>query len=448
LTVNIWAPTPSVSGGLPVLVWLHPGSFLAASSNLAVADGRRLAEERGAVVVHPNYRLGAFGFLAHSALTMEDANYRSSGNYGLADQRAALRWVRDNIAAFGGDSSRVTLAGSSAGSISTSLHLVSPASRGLFHRAIMHSGVATLRWPTAAEAESQGEAFASALGCTDRAAVLACLRARTFQQVLSALPLAGLTGGLQVFAEVPGVLWSPVVDGLEIPDQPRELYRRGLFSRVPVIIGATRDDGWTFVDRSFPTGFDALQYERIVQGEFGMDAPAVLRIYPATSFATPKDALARLTTDAEFVCENRRIARVMHHDGAPVYVFSFEYSVDPVNPGRAFHGIDTNFLFGNNFGAPSNHVLTTADHSVYDAMSVFWRRFADSGDPNPRGQPLQWPPYRPGPFDAPVDPSRSDAHLVFADRPGVANYLRDSQCNFWESFYFRSALGTVPAAAR
>jgi para-nitrobenzyl esterase len=448
LTVNIWSPTPAVSGGLPVLVWLHPGSFLAASSNLAVADGRRFAEERGAVVVHPNYRLGAFGFLAHSALTMEDPGYPSSGNYGLADQRAALRWVRDNIAAFGGDPSRVTLAGSSAGSISTSLHLVSPASRGLFHRAIMHSGVATVRWPTASEAELQGETFAAALGCTDRASVLACLRTRSVAQVLSALPLAGLTGGTQVFAELPGVLWHPVVDGLEIPDQPRELYRRGRFSRVPVIIGATRDDGWTFVDRSFPAGLDAAQYERVVQGEFGMDAPAVLRTYPATAFATPKDALGRLATDVEFVCEARRIARVMHHDGAPVYVYSFEYSVDAVNPGRAFHGIDTNFLFGNNFGAPSNHVLTAADVSVYGVMSVFWHRYIETGDPNPRGQPVQWPPYRPGPNDAPVGPSRSDAHLIFGDRPGVANYLRDSQCNFWESFFFRSVLGAVPAAAR
>lgn len=447
LTLNVWAPNAPASGGLPVLVWLHPGSFLAASSNLATADGRRFAEERGAVVVHPNYRLGPFGFLAHAALTLEDRDYRSSGNYGLTDQRAALRWVRDNIASFGGDPTRVTLVGSSAGSISTSLHLVSPASRGLFQRAIMHSGVATARWATSAEAETQGEAFAAALGCTDRAVVLACLRSKTRDQVLSALPLAALTGGFQVFAELAGVLWGPVVDGLEIPDQPRDLYRRGLFSRVPVILGATRDDGWTFVNRSFPSGFDALQYERIVQGEFGMDTAAVLRTYPATAYETPKDALARLTTDAEFVCEARRIARAMHHDGAPVYVYSFEYAVDPVTPGRAFHGLDTNFLFGNNFGAPSNHVLTTPDLVIFQTMSTFWRRFAETGDPNLRGAP-NWPPYRPGPFDEPVEASRRDRHFVFGERFGVASYLRDQQCNFWESFYFRSVLGTVPAAAR
>lgn len=450
LTLNIWTPTSLSPGrGLPVIVWLHAGAFVAASSNLAVHDGRRFAEERRAVVVAPNYRTGPFGWLAHSALTMEDPNYRASGNYGLADQRAALRWVRDNIAAFGGDPANVTLAGGSAGAISTGLHLVSPASRGLFHRAIMQSGVPTVRAVTAREAEAQGEAFAAALGCTDNATVLACLRSRSRNQVLTALPLTTLTGGFQQYSQEPGrVIWGPVVDGLEIPDQPRELYRRGLFSRVPLIIGATRDDGWTFVNRSFPAGLDALQYDRAVRTEFGMDADTILRLYPASSFATPKDALARLTTDVEFACEARRIARVMHHDGAPVYAYSFEYVVNAVTPGRAFHQIDTNLLFGNNFGAPSNHVLDAADLVVFDEMSTFWRQFMERGDPNPPGRAVQWPSYRPGPLEAPVDPSRSDRYFVFGERLGVANYLRDSQCNFWESFYFRSVLGAVPAAAR
>jgi para-nitrobenzyl esterase len=450
LTLNIWAPAAVAAGpGLPVLIWLHAGAFLGASSNFAANDGRRFAEERGAVVVAPNYRLGAFGWLAHNALTLEDRNYPSSGNYGLADQRAALRWVRDNIASFGGNPANVTLAGGSAGAISTSLHLVSPSSRGLFHRAIMPSGFASARLDSASEAAAQGEAFAAALGCTDRAAVVSCLRSRSQNQVLAALPLSSLPGGFQQYAQEPGrVAWGPVVDGLEVPDQPRELYRRGQFSRMPVIVGTTRDEGWTFVDRSFPAGLDALQYDRAVRTEFGMDADAVLGLYPATMFPTAKDALARLTGDVEFVCEARRIARVMHHDGAPVYVYSYEYPVDPVNPGRAFHGLDTNLLFGNNFAAPSNHVLTPADLVIYDAMSTFWRRFIETGNPNPRGAPVQWPPYRPGPFDTPVDPSRSDRHFVFGDRLGVANYLRDSQCNFWESFYFRSVLGAVPAAAR
>jgi para-nitrobenzyl esterase len=447
LTLNVWTPaTHDVL--LPVLVWMHAGAFLGASSNFAPNDGQRFAEERNAVVVAPNYRLGAFGFLAHSALTLEDPGYRSSGNFGLLDQRAALQWVRANIAAFGGDPGNVTLAGSSAGGVSTGAHLVSRDSRGLFHRAIMQSGNATARWPNALEAEAQGSAFADALGCTDQDTVLLCLRSKSRDQVLLALSLSTLPGGFQQFSQEPGrVLWGPVVDGVEVEDQPRELYRRGLFARVPIIIGSNRDDGWTFVDRSFPAGLDDIRYDGAVRTEFGADASAILHTYPITAFATPKEALARLTTDSEFVCEARRIARVMHHEGAPVYVYSLEYSVDPVNRGRAFHGLDPNLVFGNNFAAPSNHVLTSADLVVYDAMSTFWRRFMETGDPNPRGH-THWPPYRPRPFDRPVDASQSDWHFVFGDRLGVSNHLRDSQCNFWESFNFRSVVGALPAAAR
>jgi len=445
LTLNIWTPAGAASGSqLPVIVWLHTGNFSAANANQPATDGQRFAAERGAIIVAPNYRLGVFGFLAHAALTMEDAGYPASGNYGFADQRAALRWVRDHIASFGGNPANVTLAGQSAGGVSTSLHLVSPASRGLFHRAIMQSGQASTRWRSAAEAEMQGDAFAAAVGCTNPQTVLACMRSASQDQVLRALPR-----GSQQFSEEPGlVLWGPVVDGLEVPDQPRELYRRGLFSRIPIIIGAVGDEGWAYADRSFPSGLDALQYERAVRAEFGMDADAILRVYPATAFPTPKDALARLIADVEVVCESRRVVRVMHHDGAPVYVYSFEYTVDAVNRGRAVHGLEPNLLFGNNYGAPTPHVLSAGDLAIFDAMSTYWRRFAETGDPNPRGQPVQWPPYRPGPFEGARDPSRSDSYFVFGERLGVNTYLRDSQCNFWESFYFRSALGTVPAVAR
>jgi para-nitrobenzyl esterase len=187
LMLNIWAPLRPARA--PVIVWLHPGNFQAASANLAAANGERFAQERNAIVVAPNYRLGPFGFLAHSALTLEDPAYRSSGNYGLLDQRAALVWVRDHIAAFGGDPRNVTIVGASAGSQSINLHLVSPASSGLFHKAIMQSGFVTTRWTNAREAEAQGEQFARALQCTDARTVAACLRSKTRDQVLRALPL-------------------------------------------------------------------------------------------------------------------------------------------------------------------------------------------------------------------------------------------------------------------
>ena len=244
------------------------------------------------------------------------------------------------------------------------------------------------------------------------------------------------------------MIWGPSVDGVEIPDQPRTLFRRGLFSRVPIIIGTNDDDGWTFVDRSFPGGLDALQYERTVQTEFGLDAGLILQQYPAAAYPTPKDALARLTTDVEFACEARRQARAMHDDGAPVFLYSFEYPVNAVNPGRAFHGLEANLLFGNNFGAPSNHVLTPADLVIFDTMSTYWRRFLENGDPNPRAAPIQWPPYRPALGEESIDPARTDFYFFFGERLKYASSLRDTQCNFWEPFFLRPVLGPVPAAAR
>ena len=435
LMLNIWAPPRPAQA--PVIVWFHPGNFQAASANLAAANGERFAQERNAIVVAPNYRLGPFGFLAHSALTLEDPAYRSSGNYGLLDQRAALAWVRDHIAAFGGDPRNVTIVGASAGSQSVNFHLLSPASAGLFHKAIMQSGFVTARWTNAKEAESQGEQFARALQCTDARTVLACLRSKTRDQVLRALPL----DQAQIL-ETEAVQWSPIVDGLEIPDQPRDLYRRGRFVRVPLIVGVNRDEGWTFVDRSFPGSFDTAQYESTVRGEFGADAPAVLSLYPASAFPSPKDALSQLTGDAEFACEARRVARFMSQARVDVYLYSFEHIVDAVTPGRVIHGMETNLVFGNNFAAPANHVLTAADLALFRTMSGYWGRFADTGNPTAPGVP-RWPLFR-------VDryPILSDRFVILDDTVTDANRFREHHCNFWDRFYFRSVIGTVPASAR
>jgi para-nitrobenzyl esterase len=433
--LNIWAPPRPAQA--PVIVWFHPGNFQAASANLAAANGERFAQERNAIVVAPNYRLGPFGFLAHSALTLEDPAYRSSGNYGLLDQRAALVWVRDHIAAFGGDPRNVTIVGASAGSQSVNFHLVSPASAGLFHKAIMQSGFVTARWPNAEDAETQGEQFARALQCTDARTVLACLRSKTRDQVLRALPL-----GQRQILESEAVQWNPIVDGLEIPDQPRESFKRGRFVRVPLIIGVNRDEGWTFVDQSFPIGLDAAQYETTVRNEFGADAPAVLGLYPAAAFPSPKDALAQLTGDAEFACEARRVARLVSQARVDVYFYSFEHTIDAVAPGRVIHGMETNLVFGNNFAAPANHVLTAADLGLFRTISGYWGRFAGTGNPTAQGV-ARWPLFR-------IDryPILSDRFVVLDDSVTDANRFRERQCNVWDRFYFRSVVGTVPASAR
>ena len=187
LKLNIWTPNP-LPPTAPVIVWLHAGAFSSASANFAPQNGEAMAAATGAIVVAPNYRIGPLGFLGHQALSTEG---KVAGNYGFLDQRAALVWVRDHIAAFGGDPDNVTLAGQSAGAHSVGLHLVSPGSQGLFHRAIMQSGFASFRWRDQVDAQEQGEQFAAALGCAqaDPALLLACLRSKTRDQVLLARPV-------------------------------------------------------------------------------------------------------------------------------------------------------------------------------------------------------------------------------------------------------------------
>ena len=453
LKLNVWTPNPWAARPAPVIVWLHPGSFVSASANYPPQDGQHLAVQTGAIVVAPGYRLGPFGFLGHAALSSEGTH---PGNYGLLDQRAALEWVQDHIAAFGGDPGNVTIAGQSAGSHSVSLHLVSPGSAGLFHRAIMESGHASSRWRTTEEAVTQGNQFAAALGCTDTDAslLLACLRSKSRDQVLLARPPALL----EQILETGRSQWTPIVDGFEIPDQPRLMYGRGAFSHVPVILGANRDEGWTFVTRSFPAGVTLEQYEAAVDTEFGAEATTVLAAYPPANFASPKDALARLVGDVEYVCEARRVARLIARTKTPVFLYSFDYEVGPVLPDRVAHGFEVNFVFGNNFGPPlfAPYVLGPADLALSRAMGGYWTRFAATGDPNgslpppegddddgdgDNGGAVRWPAFK-----HPVGQGQgSDKYIVFDAAVHTAKRLRNRECDFWEPYFLRSTTGSVPA---
>ena len=439
LQLNVWTPDPAPTGRAPVIVWLHTGGFVGGSANFAGSNGQRFAEETGAVIVAPNYRHGPFGFLAHAALTSEDASYPSSGNYGLLDQRAALAWVRENIAAFGGDPTAITVAGTSAGGLSVSLHLVSPGSASLFERAIIQSGTASHRLRNGDEASAQGGRLAEALGCTNPSQVLVCLRGKSRDQILSALPL-----GTDQVLEGTRVQWGPVVDGVELPAQPRLLLEIGAFHRVPLVVGTNRDEGWLFVDRSFRTGLSAEQYSALLAAEFGADATAVEAVYPAGSFPSPKEALAQLVGDVEYACEARRVARLVERTGTPVYRYSFEYEVDAVAPDRVIHGLESNLLFGNNFGAPSNYVLTGPDFALFRSMSGYWARFAATGSPNvDEASVVHWPAVK-----HPLGLGRgADKYLVLDSAIREGQRLSEAACDFWEPFSLRSVTGAVPASA-
>jgi para-nitrobenzyl esterase len=440
LKLNIWTPNPAPASPVPVIVWIPTGAFQGASASIPDSNGRNFAQRTGAIVVAANYRLGPFGFLGHPALTAEDPAYPSSGNYGFLDQRKALAWVRDNIAAFGGDPNNVTIDGQSAGGHSVSLHVVSPGSAGYFGRAIIQSGYASTRWRTLADAEQLGTNFAATMGCTDPSTVLACMRGKTTAQVL-----LSFGNGQQEFAQTARVQWGPVVDGLDIPDQPRTLYENGAFNHVPTIIGATRDEGWIYADRSYPAGLTTEQYETAVEAEFGTaDAPAILATYPASDFATPKLALSRLIGDVEAVCEARRVARLIERTKTPVYLYSFEREVDAVVPDLVIHGLDRNFVFGNNYVPPTPYVLNADDLALFGAISGYWSRFAASGNPNTDDiAVVHWPAYK-----HPTGQGRgADKYLVLDWPVREDKRLREAHCDFWEPFFLRSITGgPVPAS--
>ncbi len=440
LKLNVWTPNPLPLSGAPVIVWLHPGAFVNASANFAPQNGEVLAAATGAIIVEPNYRLGPFGFLGHQALSTEG---KVAGNYGFLDQRASLVWVRDHIAAFGGDPDNITLAGQSAGAHSVGLHLVSPGSQGLFHRAIMQSGFASVRWRNQVDAQIQGEQFAAALGCvnTDAELLLACLRTKTPSQILTAQPPALF----EQLSETGRTQWTPIVDGIDIPDEPRQLLEAGAVSHVPVLLGVNRDEGWTFVQRSFPTNVTLEQYAAALASEFGADAGAVFDAYPASDFASPKDALAAAVGDAEYVCEARRVARMIEGTGVPVFLYVFNREVDPVSPDRVVHGLEVNFVFGNNYGPPlfPAYTLDPADLDLFHAIAGYWIRFANSGNPNSDDPAIvHWPA-----FSRPAGQGRGvDKYLALAASIQQGLRIKESQCDFWEPHFYRSLTGAVPAA--
>ena len=443
LTLNVWTPNPRPAEPAAVIVWLHTGAFAGASGFFAGTRGQTLAAERGVIVVAPNYRLGPFGFLAHTALSEEDAR-GSAGNYGLLDQQAALRWVRDNIAQFGGNPHNVTIAGTSAGGQSVGLQLVSPASEGLFHRAIIQSAYPTSRWTTDSEAKAQGNAFAIALGCTDPAQVLTCMRAASRNAVLTALSQA-----TQQVVEPPGrTFWEPSVDGIVLPDQPRTLFESAAFHRVPTIVGFTRDEGWgSFITRSFQSGVNLAQYEQWVATEFGPYAESVLALYTEAAANSPIEAMAKVVGDVQFVCEARRVARAIERTGTPTYLYSYEYEIDDLAVDHVIHGVESNILFGNNYipQAFANHPLTAADLDLHRKMAAYWTQFAATGNPN-RGDDaaVSWPP-----FNRPVGRGRgTDNYIILDSVIGKGERVREAECDLFEPFFFRSVLGGVPAVGQ
>jgi para-nitrobenzyl esterase len=388
LYLNVHRPANLRPGErVPVFFWIHGGGFTNGSSNQY--DGGLVANTKRVIVVTVNYRLGALGFLALPALTREAGQ---SGNYGLMDQQAALRWVQRNIGAFGGNPGQVTVGGESAGGISTCAHLTAPGSRGLFARAVIESGSCASQ--PAAQAETAGASFAQALGCTDATAAAQCMRGRTVAQMLDA------TAQVRAF---------PAAGGPVLPQDPGAAVRAGNFARVPVLVGANRDEGRS-ISGSFTIGWTKDQYEGLVRRQYPTKADAILARYPwpATSDTfTAAYLLGDIFTDSGFLggiggCPQRALNQALTRF-TRTFVYEFAHRDGPgLSPQPAGyhwgagHAAELPYLFPSfDNGTPVAPTFNTAEKRLSADMVNYWGSFIAAGQPAAAFS-APWPSYNGG----------------------------------------------------
>jgi para-nitrobenzyl esterase len=415
LTVNIWTADPPPVGA-PVMVFLHGGSLVTGSGAEPTYDGAHFVAQ-GVVLVTLNYRLGILGFLAHPALSAEDPERPVSGNYGFLDQRLALQWVHDHIAAFGGDPTHVTLFGESAGALSTCIHALLPESNALFQRAILESNVCSLTYPALAVAEAQGESVAAGLGCGDPSTALSCLRD---------LPVDALVA---VSDDTAG--WGPVQDGVFI-SAPTLSLLPNLGGRA-VMLGANGAEGELGALLHPPA--DAADYEARIRASWPSDPDAILAAYPVDAYDSPTEAWAAVITDATFTCPVYLAASASAQVGSPVYLYRFMQPVEsPYYPESApFHGAEVAFLFagpthpfiaGQAVQAPFEESHSPDEVALSDEMVRYWTRFAASGDPN-GGEDPDWPPFAPS----------TTPYLELATPTQAKDNFWASHCALWSQVF-------------
>lgn len=421
LSLNIWTPTRSTDEPLPVYVWIYGGRFIAGSGSEHAYDGAGLAS-KDLVVVTINYRVGILGFLATPELN-EESGHNASGNYGILDQIAALKWVQENIHAFGGDPAKVTIGGQSAGGASTGIHVLSPLSDGLFRGAIPQSGWRHPRDPllsglapayrTKAKAETQGVATVKEKGASSIAE-------------MRKLPLDVLLEGNNNNDDVWGSppFYRPCIDGWVLPYNYEDSLKHGIQKDLPILTGHNSDEGGTYADPAF----DAEDFKSCAQQKYGHLAETFLQLYPVSNYADARDAwndAARdhsRTTTAFWVAEHHKSAK------SPVYGYFYThappariggpdappsrqavgaagpdsqpklriyesdvprstYTYSKIGPGArhgAFHGAEIPFVL-NNLYAQDGYPYGDADREVAETMSSYWSNFIKTGNPNGDG---------------------------------------------------------------
>jgi para-nitrobenzyl esterase len=407
LYLNVWTPSLKPTARLPVMVWIHGGAFVGGAGTDAVFAGGEITKH-GVLLVTLNYRLGIFGFFAHPDLSRHSV-HRSSGNYGLEDQLAALDWVHNNIAAFGGDPKNVTIFGQSAGGMSVVVMLASPLTQGKFQRAIVESGAILVGPPlqTLQEAESAGRQFAGTEGIRE-------LRA------LSAADLIQRTGGY--LASHRETRFGPTIDQYVLTADPGATFAEHREHPLPLIIGNNAREG-----------FGRLNEEGLAEAIkhfYGAAAGPALASYGADAANRPPpdpvlgSAANQWMTDTSFRCSAVMMA-AWHAAGAPVYSYQFEQSIPGKDADGAAHSYELPYVFGNLLSeGPLAGGYSAADHRLSGTIVEYWTRFAKSGDPNDRPLP-SWPRFN--------DASRPYMRLSGALPQGAqpAEGLRREQCDLF-----------------
>jgi para-nitrobenzyl esterase len=377
LYLNVWTPAKSANDKIPVLVWIYGGGFGAGATSEKNYSGENLAK-KGVVLVSIAYRVGQMGFFVHPELSSESPNH-VSGNYGLLDMIAGLKWIKKNIAAFGGDPKKVTIFGESAGGIAVSMLCASPLAKGLFHGAISQSGgnfgpPRPTTYPgenqkRLADAERDGETYLKNAGVSSIAE-------------LRKLPADKLPA-------VRGMSW-PIIDGWVIPDDQCKLYSAGRFNDTPIIVGYNSDEGASFSPPRTPEA-----YIEGVKARYGNFAESLIKAYPAGTTTVPKTA-RDLARDAAFGWHTWIWARLQSQKGkSKAYYYYFDqhpdYPADSPQADRGSpHGQDVAYVFMHL--DPSNPQVTKSDQDISEAMATYWTNFAKSGNPSGEGVP-EWPAF-------------------------------------------------------
>ena len=419
LYLNIWRPKQE--GKFPVMVWIHGGGYTGGTANSPMYWGDRIANQGQVVLVSINYRLNIFGFLALPALQNEDPN-QSTGNYGSMDQAMALKWVKNNIANFGGDPNNITIFGESAGGWSICTMLATPLAKGLFHKAILQSGGCEAS-ANLEKGFKQGEEFARQLGCEPDD--LNCLRKIPAKKLLKV-----------VGTELRGFIFVNHHDGYFLTNTPLAMIRSGKFNNVPLIAGSTRDEMSIVVSlekeirKAKPEQYKELMFKNFeITPE---EADRVVELYPLSEYQNlPKKAYGQIATDAGLGCPTYLGLSSVAKFQNQVYYYRFDY--DNIYLGKkagAVHSLELPFVFGTMDRVPWNALLKNSSPKVRSEMQElsrimqgYWTNFAKTGNPNGPAFP-EWSIFK-------LD---SQKLIIFDNEIKTDTFAKTQQCSFWEEY--------------